>query len=52
MITGTAFCDFVVYTRRYLHVERIRPDIQFMNGLLLSLCEIYFTYIHNKITYD
>ena len=52
MITGTAFCDFVVYTRKDLHVERIKPDIVLMNYLLSNLCEIYFTYIHNKITHD
>ena len=52
MVTGTAFCDFVVYTRKDLHVERIKPDIVLMNYLLSNLCEIYFTYIHNKITHD
>lgn len=37
MITGVEFCDFVVYTQSDLFVQRIFPDVIFMEHLLTKL---------------
>lgn len=42
MITGVTVCDFLVYTRKEIHMERIHPDVDFMKELGLNLSEIYF----------
>lgn len=44
MITGCKFCIFVVYTQRDLHVERILPDIKFMEDMLRSLASFFKTH--------
>ena len=44
MITGTDFCDFIVYTKNDIHVNRILPDIPFMNLMLCKLAEFFKTY--------
>jgi YqaJ-like viral recombinase domain len=41
MITGAAFCDFVVFTQLDMFVERIRPDIAFHNVILNKLTDFY-----------
>ncbi|KAK3105286.1 hypothetical protein FSP39_021680 [Pinctada imbricata] len=51
MITGASFCDFVVFTRKDIFVQRIRPNTVFINDMLNSLCRIYFTYFHDKIDF-
>lgn len=38
MITGCDFCDFVVYTKKDMFVERIYPDIDFMKSML-KICQ-------------
>lgn len=35
------YCDFVVYTTKALHIERIVPNLQFLSNLL-STCELFF----------
>lgn len=37
MITGCDFCDFVVYTKKDIHVNRLFPDITFMESMLTNL---------------
>lgn len=49
MITGAPFCDFVVFTSKDLHIERIFPDHVFMNGLMDKLCEIYFKHVRDYL---
>jgi hypothetical protein len=44
MVTGTHFCDFVVLTKKELHIERIFPDHSFMNKLLMKLSKFYLNY--------
>jgi hypothetical protein len=49
MITGVEFCDFIVYTRKEIHIERIDQDLVFMNKLLSDLSKVYFLYFHDCI---
>lgn len=44
MITGCAFCDFVVFTQKDIFVERIQPDLPFMTTMLEKLCVFFKTY--------
>ena len=44
MITGSKFCEFVVYTQKDLHIERITPDIPFMSIMLEKLANFYQCY--------
>jgi hypothetical protein len=44
MITGANFCDLVVYTHEDLFVQRLTPDITYIEHLLSTLCEFYSTY--------
>lgn len=37
MITGCDFCDFIVFTQKDLHVQRIAPDMPFMTSMLQTL---------------
>lgn len=39
MITGCDFCDFVVYTKKDIHVNRLFPDITFMESMLTNLAD-------------
>jgi len=41
MITGTPFCDFVVYTEKDLFIETILPDTETMNKMLDKLVNTY-----------
>ena len=41
MVTGCDFCDFVVFTQKDLHVQRILPDFAFMSSMLLVLATFY-----------
>lgn len=49
MITGVDFCDFIVYTRKEMHIERINQDVAFMNKLVSDLSKVYFRYFHECI---
>lgn len=44
MITGCAFCDFVVFTQKDIFVEKIQPDLPFMTTMLEKLCVFFKTY--------
>ncbi|XP_069141863.1 uncharacterized protein [Argopecten irradians] len=37
MISGCNFCEFVVFTQRSLFVERIFPDVPYMENMLVKL---------------
>lgn len=41
LVTGAGFCDFVVYTKSDLFIERIFPDTETMEMLLEKLCAFY-----------
>ncbi|XP_035985120.1 uncharacterized protein LOC118558687 [Fundulus heteroclitus] len=41
MITGCDFCDFIVFTHKDLHVERVWPDKVFMSSMLEVLAAFY-----------
>ena len=41
MITGAPFCDFVVFTKKDVHIQRILPDKNFMSEMLLTLAKFY-----------
>ena len=41
-ITGTKWCDFIVYTFKGLHIERIYFDDVFWSDVLLKLEQFYF----------
>ena len=32
-ITGVEFCDFIVWNKSSLHIERIMPDVQLWNEI-------------------
>lgn len=42
VLIGTKWCDFVVYTFKGLHVERIMYDGIFWDGILKKLMAFYF----------
>ena len=44
MVSGAEFCDFVVYTRKDLFIQRIFPDITFMNNMYDKLFNFYVKY--------
>lgn len=41
MITGSDYCDFIVFTQKDLSVQRIYPDIEFMEPLLAKLAAFF-----------
>ena len=41
MISGVQFCEFIVFTQRDLYVERVIPDIAFMQMLILKLATFF-----------
>jgi YqaJ-like viral recombinase domain len=44
LVTGATFCDFVVYTKRDLHIERIIPDFAFQQTMLIKLANFYLNH--------
>jgi hypothetical protein len=44
LVTGTEFCDFVLFTKHDLHIERISPDHAYMNSMLLKLANFFRDY--------
>lgn len=44
LITGTDFCEFVVYTQKDIHIETIMPDHCFLTDMLNKLCSFYKDY--------
>ncbi len=40
-MTGTAFCDFVIFTKKDLYRERILPDNPFQQLMLDKLSVFY-----------
>ena len=43
-LTGAQWCDFIVYTRKGLSVERIKFDQDHWDTLCEKLCDYYFKY--------
>ena len=41
MISGAAFCEFIVYTQADMHTENILPDIPFMLDMLRRLSDFF-----------
>lgn len=41
MVTGCDSCDFVVYTKKDIHVNRLLPDIKFMESMLTNLADFF-----------
>lgn len=41
LVTGAKFCDFVVYTKKDLFIERIVPDNATMIKILEKLCSFF-----------
>ncbi|CAC5412409.1 unnamed protein product [Mytilus coruscus] len=46
LVTGSQFCDFVVYTKKDIHIERIYPDKAVMQDILDKLADFYFEHVH------
>lgn len=44
LITGAAYCEFIVYTKSDLSVVRVLPDNNFQMNMLNTLCDFYKTY--------
>ena len=49
MVTGVEFCDFVVFTKKDLVIQRIFPDLIFMQDLLDKLTEFHCQYVKPKL---
>ena len=45
LVTGAPFCDFMVYTRKYFIVERIRPHVQTMEEIFTFLRKKYASHV-------
>ena len=41
MVTGCDSCDFVVYTKKDIHANRLLPDIKFMESMLTNLADFF-----------
>ena len=50
MVTGAPFCDFVVYTNKDLHIERILTDQGLHQDMLSKLAKFYYTHAMPFIT--
>lgn len=52
MVTGCAFCDFVVFcpNESDLFVQRIGPDLPFMTTMLGALAKFFMTHAHPFLT--
>ncbi|XP_060589407.1 uncharacterized protein LOC132744663 [Ruditapes philippinarum] len=48
MITGSSFCDFIVYcpNESDLFVQRVEPDVEFMTNMLNVLASFFEQYAH------
>ena len=49
MVTGAEFCDFVVYTRKDLFIQRIFADVEFMQSMLDDLTDFYFKHFKSAL---
>ena len=49
-LTGANWCDFVVYTKAGLHIERVRFDQEHWEQLREKLCERYFSHFLPIVT--
>ena len=45
LVTGASYCDFVVYMRQDISVQRIRPDKVVMEEILNKLYSVYVDYM-------
>ena len=45
MVTGAPFCDFVIYTSKDIHIERILPDTEVWEAMLSKLTLFYKQHI-------
>lgn len=45
LVSCAPFCDFVVYTKKGIHFERILPDVDIMQNILDKTSEFYFKHI-------
>ena len=51
MVTGAAFCDFIVFTRKdSVFIQRIFPDIECMKSMMEKLASFYFEHMKPKLT--
>ena len=49
LVTGAPFCDFVVFTRRDINVERIFPAKPVMLKVLLKASEFFYAHARNYL---
>lgn len=45
LVTGAAFCDFIVHTNRDNHLQRILPNKEFQENILNKLAQFYHQHI-------
>lgn len=43
MCTGAKYCDFIVYTEKGVHVERMEPDVSFMEDTVPRAKQFFHT---------
>ena len=49
MVSGAGFCDFVIYTKKDLFIERVFPNVAFMQTMLDNLSGFYYKYVEPVI---
>lgn len=49
LVSGAEFCDFVVFTKKELHIERVQFDQEFCQKLLTDLSAFYKCHIQPKL---
>jgi len=45
LVTGAAFCDFVVYTRQDLLIQRIVPNVPVMKSIIDKMSEVFNNFL-------
>jgi len=52
MVSGASFYDFVVYTRKDLFIQRIYPNVLFMEKMIDKLSQFYLQYMKPLMNKD
>lgn len=49
LITGVTFCDFVVFTKKDLFIQRIEPDVKFMSSMVEKLHSFFVGHVKPQL---
>lgn len=48
LLSGLDFCDFVLFTRRDIYIERVHRDVQFINDMIVKLHAFHDAHFSSK----